>query len=195
MTTKNNYLPFFAAEYENRRVSIRRAADYDDTISCIQRAFPKLSEIAANRISIAQVFLELGNGMVEINRDTWKDALPWLRTVRVLISEVTPESTVSKKRKVVEAVPGPSTPSSSSVPHRAEGPTGGFAAQSATNTADHVNHDVQDQLSNIPGNRPRIHLWASSIDLGWIFVGWMCKRGTEEYQLAFGLDDWILPDR
>ncbi|CAE6443257.1 unnamed protein product [Rhizoctonia solani] len=133
MTTKNNYLPFFAAEYENRRVSIRRAADYDDTISCIQRAFPKLSEIAANRISIAQVFLELGNGMVEINRDTWKDALPWLRTVRVLISEVTPESTVSKKRKVVEA--GPSTPSSSSVPHRAEGPTGGFAAQSATNTA------------------------------------------------------------
>ncbi|KAL5637782.1 hypothetical protein ACGC1H_002146 [Rhizoctonia solani] len=100
---KENTFPFFAAEYNGRRVGIRRSADYDETIKSVQNAFPALSEISQSRISLAQVFAELGEGAVEVNRDLWKDVLPLVKTMQVVVTNVDlpvePMTLVFKRRK------------------------------------------------------------------------------------------------
>ncbi|KDN48390.1 hypothetical protein RSAG8_02982, partial [Rhizoctonia solani AG-8 WAC10335] len=83
-----NTLPFFAAEYDGRRVSIRRTANYDETINSVRNAFPTLSEISRSRISLAQVFPELGEGAVELSRELWKDTLPLVKTMQVVVKNV-----------------------------------------------------------------------------------------------------------
>ncbi|KDN48389.1 hypothetical protein RSAG8_02981, partial [Rhizoctonia solani AG-8 WAC10335] len=146
-----NSLPFFAAEYENRRVSIRRTAEYDDMIHSLQRAFPSLSEIPASRISISQVFPELGAGAVEISREAWKDALAWVKTVQVIVSNPEPD-TVSKKRKMESVeTPGPASTSSNpiapslhpTVPNLnlpvAEAPAGSISARGDSAAANRAN--------------------------------------------------------
>ncbi|KAG8726202.1 hypothetical protein FRC11_000602 [Ceratobasidium sp. 423] len=130
-------LPFFAAEYEGRRLSIRRTADYDvrfiplkitiahgsvltlpfilqDMINCVRRAFPNLSEVPASQVSVAQAFPELGEGLVEISREMWKDTLPLVKTTQVLVSKDASASSVSKKRKTqaLETESGPAAPKS-----------------------------------------------------------------------------------
>ncbi|CAE7162323.1 unnamed protein product [Rhizoctonia solani] len=96
-------LPFFAAEYSGRRISIRRTVDYDETISSVQKAFPVLSKVSTQRISLAQVFPELGDGGVEVSRELWKDILPLVKTMQVVVMDVDQsvksQSTKSKKRK------------------------------------------------------------------------------------------------
>ncbi|KAL5637783.1 hypothetical protein ACGC1H_002147 [Rhizoctonia solani] len=136
-------LPFFAAEYDNRRVCIRRTADYDDTINYIRRAFPSLAQVAANQLSLTHVFPQLGEGSVEIGRDTWKDALPWVKTARIVVSEA-PESVASKKRKAATETISV-VPSSSSI-----GPT--TAANSAT-TAEVIGGSTSTQKDNSTANR------------------------------------------
>ncbi|CAE6519806.1 unnamed protein product [Rhizoctonia solani] len=41
----NNLLPFFAVEHNNRRISIQRTTNYDQTIKFIFKVFPELSNI------------------------------------------------------------------------------------------------------------------------------------------------------
>ncbi|CAE6435307.1 unnamed protein product [Rhizoctonia solani] len=81
-------LPFFAVEYNCRRVGIRRSADYDGTINSVQNAFPELAEISKSRILLAQVFPELGTEAVEIGRELWKDVLPLVKTMQVVLTNV-----------------------------------------------------------------------------------------------------------
>ncbi|KAG8698761.1 hypothetical protein FRC11_014179, partial [Ceratobasidium sp. 423] len=80
-------------------------------IDCVRRAFPGLSEVSASRVSVAQVFPELGEGLVEISRDMWKDVLSLVKITRVLVSKGPLESTVLKKRRAqtVEKESGPAT--------------------------------------------------------------------------------------
>ncbi|CAE6377202.1 unnamed protein product [Rhizoctonia solani] len=106
-----NTLPFFAAEYNGRRVGIRRSADYDETIKSVRDAFPALAEISKSRISLAQVFVELGEGAVEVNRELWKDVLPLVKTMQVVVTNanvpVKPLVAPFKRRKTqdVDTVP------------------------------------------------------------------------------------------
>ncbi|CEL60377.1 hypothetical protein RSOLAG1IB_09595 [Rhizoctonia solani AG-1 IB] len=102
-------LAFFAAEHKGRRITIRRTTNYDDIINSIRSGFPELSSTSQNHISLAQVFPELGEGMVEVTPELWKDAVPFAKTMQIVIAPTAPKPSISKsqskKRKIAPLEP------------------------------------------------------------------------------------------
>ncbi|CAE6413061.1 unnamed protein product [Rhizoctonia solani] len=116
----DNALPFFAVEYDGRRVSIRRTVDYDQMIESVCKVFPALSKVSKGGLSFSQVFPELGEGAVEITCEMWKEAVPLVKTMRVVVTKVEAEQPVPEKKQLEhndhEVTQGPRSINSSEHP-------------------------------------------------------------------------------
>ncbi|CAE6507964.1 unnamed protein product [Rhizoctonia solani] len=96
-------------------------------IGRVRQAFPGLSEVSASQISVAQVFPDLGDGLVEISRDMWKDVLPLVKTTRVVVSKNEAETTAPKKKRKAQVLgTEPNATASGSGPPVLNAPTVGL---------------------------------------------------------------------
>ncbi|CAE6418962.1 unnamed protein product [Rhizoctonia solani] len=85
----SKHLPFLAAEYQGRKVTIRRNPDYQETISSVKRAFSALNNTATNQILLCARFEEFGDDL-QVTDELWSDLLPRLMLVTVMLDEFAP---------------------------------------------------------------------------------------------------------
>ncbi|KAH7332860.1 ubiquitin-related domain-containing protein [Rhizoctonia solani] len=85
----SKHLPFLAAEYQGRKVTIRRNPDYQETISSVKRAFSALSNTPTNQILLCARFEEFGDDL-QVTDELWSDLLPRLMLVTVVLDELAP---------------------------------------------------------------------------------------------------------
>ncbi|KAF8594413.1 ubiquitin-domain-containing protein [Ceratobasidium sp. AG-I] len=76
--------PFISAQYQDRRATIRRNPDYQESIASIKRAFRPLRHTPPDRILISAQFREY-NDTIEITQEMWAELVPRLVVVNVAL--------------------------------------------------------------------------------------------------------------
>ncbi|KAJ1302340.1 hypothetical protein OPQ81_001155 [Rhizoctonia solani] len=85
----SKHLPFLAAEYQGRKVTIRRNPDYQETIASVKRAFSTLNRTRPNQILLFARFEEFGDDL-QVTDELWSELLPRLMLVTVMLDELAP---------------------------------------------------------------------------------------------------------
>ncbi|KEP47996.1 ubiquitin-like Rad60 SUMO-like protein [Rhizoctonia solani 123E] len=85
----SRHLPFLAAEYQGRKVTIRRNPDYTETIASVKRAFSALHNTPPNQILLCARFEEFGDDL-QVTDELWSDLLSRLMLVTVMLDEFAP---------------------------------------------------------------------------------------------------------
>ncbi|KAL5637693.1 hypothetical protein ACGC1H_002083 [Rhizoctonia solani] len=85
----SRHLPFLAAEYQGRKVTIRRNPDYQETIASVKRAFSALHNTPLNQILLCARFEEFGDDL-QVTDELWSDLLSRLMLVTVMLDEFAP---------------------------------------------------------------------------------------------------------
>ncbi|CUA67939.1 hypothetical protein RSOLAG22IIIB_07625 [Rhizoctonia solani] len=85
----SRHLPFLAAEYQGRKVTIRRNPDYQETIASVKRAFSALHNTPTNQILLCARFEEFGDDL-QVTDELWSDLLSRLMLVTVILDEFAP---------------------------------------------------------------------------------------------------------
>lgn len=77
-------VPFIAAQYEGRKVTIRRNPDYQESITSVKKAFKALRFTPPDQILLSAQFWEY-NDTIEISEDMWAELVPRLMVVNVIL--------------------------------------------------------------------------------------------------------------
>ncbi|ELU39353.1 rhamnogalacturonase B [Rhizoctonia solani AG-1 IA] len=85
----SKHLTFLAAEYQGRKVTIRRNPEYQETIASVRRAFNSLSRTPASQILLFARFEEFGDDL-QVTEELWSDLLPRLMLVTVILDDFSP---------------------------------------------------------------------------------------------------------
>ncbi|KAG9124078.1 hypothetical protein FRC07_012940, partial [Ceratobasidium sp. 392] len=80
---------FIAAEYEGRRVAVRRSANYDTMLTLVKEAFRSLSSVSVERISISAFVEDIGDTL-EVSKGIWPDLLPELKRITIILDSSSP---------------------------------------------------------------------------------------------------------
>ncbi|KAF8603246.1 hypothetical protein BDV93DRAFT_607059, partial [Ceratobasidium sp. AG-I] len=98
-STSYQPVPFFAAEYQGRKTTIRRNSNYHATVASIKKAFTELQLIPADRILLSSRF-DGFDDLIQVTEDMWAELVPRLMVVNVLLEiPVAPVSSRNRKTR------------------------------------------------------------------------------------------------
>ncbi|KAF8603244.1 hypothetical protein BDV93DRAFT_544910 [Ceratobasidium sp. AG-I] len=83
-------LPFIVAEYQGRKVAVRRSNNYEVTVAAVKKAFRTLRTTAPQDITICSRLEERGNDLVQITDKLWSELSPSLTHVTIVLGSVPP---------------------------------------------------------------------------------------------------------